>query len=192
MGDTKTTLDFFAELGMLKRVKRSGWWMLGIPEEESVAEHSFRCAAIGYVLAKMEKADPYKVVMMSLFNDIHEARINDLHKVAHRYLNVREAEKEAFAGQIDGLDTMLKNDLKTFRSEHDAQRTKESLVARDADILECLVQAKEYADLGYKSAKKFFRKAPSHLKTKSAKKLWNDTSSWDSSTWWEKLSKFER
>ncbi|MDD3088469.1 MAG: HD domain-containing protein, partial [Candidatus Omnitrophica bacterium] len=186
------TLDFFAELGMLKRVKRSGWWMLGIPEEESVAEHSFRCAAIGYVLAKMEKADPYKVVMMSLFNDIHEARINDLHKVAHRYMNVREAEKEAFAGQIDGLDTMLKNDLKTFRSEHDAQRTKESLVARDADILECLVQAKEYADLGYKSAKKFFRKAPSHLKTKSAKKLWNDTSSWDSSTWWEKLSKFER
>ena len=170
--DTKKTLDFIAEAGMLKRIKRSGWWMLGLPEEESVAEHSFRCAVIGYVLARMEKAEPYKVVMMSLFNDLHEARINDLHKVAHRYLNVREAEKAAFAGQIEGLDAVFKKELGALRGEHDAQKTRESLIARDADILECLIQAKEYSDLGYKSAKKFFRAAPSHLKTKSAKKLW--------------------
>lgn len=190
--NTKKTLDFIAEAGMLKRIKRSGWWMLGLPEEESVAEHSFRCAVVGYVLAKMEKADPYKVVMMALFNDLHEARINDLHKVAHRYLNVRDAEKEAFAGQIEGLDAVFRRELGALRLEHDKQKTRESLVARDADILECLIQAKEYADLGYKSAKKFFRAAPSHLKTKSAKKLWKDAMSWDSSTWWESLSKFER
>jgi len=33
-------LDLLAEAGMLKRIKRSGWWMLGMPFEESVAEHS--------------------------------------------------------------------------------------------------------------------------------------------------------
>lgn len=190
--NNRKTLDFIAEAGMLKRIKRSGWWMLGLPEEESVAEHSFRCAVIGYVLARMEKAEPYKVVMMSLFNDLHEARINDLHKVAHRYLNVREAEKAAFAGQIEGLDAVFKKELGALRREHDTQKTRESLIARDADILECLIQAKEYSDLGYKSAKKFFRAAPSHLKTKSAKKLWKLALSWDSSTWWESLSKFER
>ena len=185
-------LNFFAELGMLKRIKRSGWWMVGIPQEESVAEHSFRCAAIGYVLARMEKADPYKVLMMTLFNDLHEARINDMHKVAHRYLNVKEAERTAFEEQVESLGAGFKKELKALRTEHDGQRTPESLVARDADIFECLIQAKEYSDLGFKNAEKFFRKGPLHLRTKSAKKLWRAVKDWDSNVWWEKLSKFDR
>ncbi|RKY42774.1 MAG: HAD family hydrolase [Candidatus Makaraimicrobium thalassicum] len=188
----KNVLDFFAELGLLKRIKRSGWWMVGIPFEESVAEHSFRCAAIGYVLAKKEKADTYKVLMMTLFNDLHEARINDMHKVAHRYLNVRKAERAAFAEQIELLETEMKDELKSIREVYDSQKTIEGLVARDADILECLIQAKEYTDLGFRNAEKFFKKAPDHLRTESARRLWESTKSWDSSTWWEKLGKFER
>ncbi|MDP8300002.1 MAG: HD domain-containing protein [Candidatus Tantalella remota] len=188
----KQTLDFLAEAGMLKRVKRSGWDVLGIPHEESVAEHSFRCAALGYVLAKMEGVDPYRVLLMTLFNDLHEARIGDQHKVAHRYLNVREAEKKAFAGQVEALEFGMKEELQGMREEHDDQKTPESLIARDADILECLLQAKEYTDIGFKAAEKFFRKAPDHLKTDSAKELWESTKDWDSSVWWENLGKFER
>ncbi len=191
MADNKV-LDFIAEIGMLKRIKRSGWWVLGIPRDESVAEHSFRCATIGYILAKSEGADPYKVVMMGLFNDIHEARISDLHKMAHKYIDVRDAEKKAFNEQVEDLTPNIKEELTCLREEHDEQESLESLVARDADILECLIQAKEYCDIGYENAKKFFQKAPDHLKTESAKKMWKDASSWDSSTWWEKLSKFER
>ena len=67
----KRLLDFIAETGMLKRIKRSGWWMIGIPHEESVAEHSFRCAVIGYVLAKLEKADPHKVMLMAYLIQLH-------------------------------------------------------------------------------------------------------------------------
>ncbi len=188
----KNVLNFIAEIGMLKRVKRSGWWMVGMPYEESVAEHSFRCAAIGFILARMEGADPYKVLMMTLFNDLHEARINDLHKVAHRYLNVRGAEKTAFAEQVQHLGKDLREELQGLRKEHDAQETSESVVARDADILECLIQAREYADLGFQNAKKFFKQAPEHLQTESAKKLWESSQSWDSSAWWEELGKFER
>jgi putative hydrolase of HD superfamily len=190
--NTKRTLDFLAEAGMLKRVKRSGWDVLGIPHEESVAEHSFRCAAIGYVLAKMEGVEPYRVLLMTLFNDLHEARIGDQHKVAHKYLNVREAEKKAFAGQVEDLEFGMKDELEKMREEHDEQKTPESLIARDADILECLLQAKEYTDIGFTAAEKFFRKAPDHLKTESAKKLWESTKDWDSSVWWEKLGEFER
>ncbi|MBU1083506.1 MAG: HD domain-containing protein, partial [Candidatus Omnitrophica bacterium] len=150
------TLDFIAEAGLLKRVKRSGWWVLGMPCEESVADHSFRCAVIGYILAEKEGADPYKVLMMTLFNDIHEARITDMHKMAHSYVDVRAAEKKAFASQVSKLPEPIKRTLKKMREEHDRQETKESLVARDADILECLIQAKEYTDMGAKNAKKFF------------------------------------
>jgi len=185
-------LDFIAEAGILKRIKRSGWWMAGVAHEESVAEHSFRCAVIGYVLAKMERAEPYKVMLMTLFGDLPEARINDSHKVANKYLNAREAEKTVYAEQIDSLEGYMREELGQAREEYDSQNTPEAVIARDADILECLVQAKEYSDLGFRNAEKFFKKAPEHLHTKSAQKLWKSMKPWDSSTWWERLTKFER
>ena len=69
------------------------WWVAGIANPESVAEHSFRCAVIGYYLSHLEDVDSYKVLVMTLFNDIHEARINDLHKMGHYYIDFKEAEK---------------------------------------------------------------------------------------------------
>src|SRR3990167_9386326 len=97
-------LNFFAEAGLLKMIKRSGWWVAGIKDPESVAEHSFRCAIIGYYIDHMEKADPFKVLLMALFNDIHEARINDLHKMGHHYIDFREAENKVFKDQVGPLD----------------------------------------------------------------------------------------
>ncbi|MGE0267955.1 MAG: HD family hydrolase [Candidatus Omnitrophota bacterium] len=189
---TSAALNFFAEAGLLKHIKRSGWWVAGIKDPESVAEHSFRCAVIGYYIAHLEKADPYKVMTMALFNDIHEARINDLHKMGHHYIDFREAEKHVFSDQMKDLDAGVNREMHAFRKEYEGQKTKESIAARDADILECLIQAKEYYDSGYTKAKKFFDKAPKFLKTATAKSLWNDIKSWDSSQWWEKVVKFER
>ena len=185
-------LNFFAEAGLLKRIKRSGWWVAGIKDPESVAEHSFRTAVIGYYLAYLEDVDPFKVVTMSLFNDIHEARINDLHKMGHYYIDFKQAEQKVFKDQIAVLDVRVKRALERMRTEYDEQETKESLIARDADILECLVQAKEYYDNGYCGAKLFFETAPRFLKTKSARKLWGRIRRWHSSRWWQSVVKFER
>lgn len=185
-------LNFIAEAGMLKRVRRSGWWVLGIKDAETVAEHSFRCAVIGYIIACMEKAPPYKVLLMTLFNDMHEARINDLHKMSERYIKLRKAEDRAFAEQIGSLPENIKNELSSMRKEYKRQNTKESIIARDADILECLIQAKEYEEHGYKEAFKFMKKAPSFLKTKSSKKLWSMAKAMNLNEWWEKLSEFKR
>lgn len=188
----QSALDFFAEAGLLKRVKRSGWWVAGIENPESVAEHCFRCAVISYYIAHCEGVDPYKAVTMALFNDIHESRINDLHKMGHYYIEFRDAEKRAFNDQIAALDLRVKSHLKTIRTDYDSQQTKESVVARDADILECLLQAKEYLDNGYPVAKTFFKRAPDHLKTKTAKALWVNMTKWDSHSWWQNVVKFER
>jgi putative hydrolases of HD superfamily len=185
-------LNFFAEAGLLKRVKRSGWWVAGIENPESVAEHCFRCAVIGYYIAHCEGVDPFKVVTMTLFNDIHEARINDLHKMGHYYINFREAEKKAFADQIADLEKKVKGSLQAMRGDYEDQVSPESIVARDSDILECLIQAKEYADNGYPVARKFFKRAPDYLKTATARKLWQQTASWDSHAWWQNVIKFER
>ena len=187
-----SALNFFAEAGLLKRVKRSGWWVAGIENPETVAEHCFRCAVIAFYIAHKENVDPYKAVVMALFNDIHEARINDLHKMGHYYIDFREAEKKVFADQILMLDEKVTRELENMRGEYDAQKSKESIVTRDADILECLLQAKEYVDNGYPIAKTFFKRAPDHLKTQTAKKLWAAALKWDSHAWWQNVVKFDR
>jgi putative hydrolase of HD superfamily len=188
----RAALDFFAEAGLLKRVRRSGWWVAGINNPESVADHSFRTAVIGFYMAYLENVDPFKVVSMSLFNDIHEARINDLHKMGHSYIDFKDAEKRVFAHQVDNIHEKVRNSLTNLRWEYDGQDTLESKVARDADILECLIQAKEYLDSGHKEAEHFFKTAPDHLETETAQKLWSHMSSWDSSEWWQDVVKFER
>ena len=187
-----TALNFFAEAGLLKRVKRTGWWVAGIKDPESVAEHCFRCAIIAYYIAHEEGVDPYKTMTMALFNDIHEARINDLHKMGHYYIDFKSAEQKVFKDQTRPLSKKVKDELAGFREEYDAQSSPEAVVARDADILECLIQAKEYFENGHQVARKFFRIAPDHLKTKTAKKLWRAFEEWDSTVWWEHVVKFDR
>ncbi len=185
-------LAFISEAGMLKRVRRSGWWVLGIKDVESVADHCFRCGVIGYVLARMERVPPYKVLLMTLFNDIHEARINDLHKMAQRYIEFQSAEDKAFREQIQDMPPVLENELTAMRKEYVRQKSKEAIVARDADILECLIQAREYYENGYKEALKFTKKAPRYLKTKSAKRLWLQVRNVRLNEWWQRLSDFAR
>lgn len=189
---SRVALDFFAEAGLLKRVKRSGWWVAGLENPESVADHCFRCAVIGFYMAHEEGVDPYRVLAMTLFNDIHEARINDLHKMGHYYIDFKAAEKRVFKDQVAGLTGKVRGALEDVRGDYDAQLTPEALVARDADILECLVQAKEYQDNGYPVARKFLARAPGFLKTQTAKDLWQALQKWDSTEWWTNVVKFER
>lgn len=188
----KGILNFISEAGMLKQIKRSGWSVLGIKDSESVAEHSFRCALIGYLLAHREKACTYKVLLMALFNDLPEARIGDLHKMAQRYFNILFAEDKSFAEQITTLPADIRAELTNLRKEYNRQKTKESIIARDADILECLIQAKEYKEQGFLQAAKFMQKAPRFLKTESAKDLWRLAKLTNLNDWWLALSKFER
>jgi len=188
----KKILNFISEAGMLKRVARSGWAVLGIKNAESVAEHSYRCAVIGYILAEMESADTYKVLLMALFGDLHEARISDLHKMAQRYIEAAQAEDKSFSEQISLLPEKLRHKLAALRRDYRKQASFESIIARDADILECLVQAKEYFEQGFLQAKHFMKKAPGYLRTKSAKALWRQAKNTSLSSWWFKLGEFKR
>ncbi len=192
LNEMTAVLNFFAEAGLLKRVRRSGWWVAGIDDPESVADHSFRTAVIGFHMAYLEKVDPFRVVTMCLFNDIHEARINDLHKMGHSYIDFKDAERRVFQDQVRDLPGGIQGPLTEMRREYDEQKTPESLVARDADILECLVQAKEYLDSGHQEAEHFLERAPEYLKSATAVSLWKNLRSWDSSQWWQHVVKFER
>ena len=191
MEDTKKITNFLFELGTLKHVKRSGWWIINVKDPENVAEHSFRAGAIGYVLADMEKVNKEKVAIMCLFNDLHEARLNDLHKVGQRYIDFRKAETAAHKEQTDSLGNIGK-EFFSLHKEFQEQKTKEAIVARDADLLENAFQAKEYMEIGYNDAQNWIDNIKTILKTDSAKKLLDEIEKTSSNDWWKNLKKIER
>jgi putative hydrolase of HD superfamily len=86
----KNIVNFLFEVGILKKIPRSGYQFLGTGGE-SIADHSFRVAIIAYLLAKREpEADAQKAVLMSLFHDLPEARTGDHNYVNKRYVVVNE------------------------------------------------------------------------------------------------------
>lgn len=178
---------FLFEAGYLKNVDRSGWWLLGNKAPESVAEHSFRCAILGYILAKLENVDTYKVIMMCLFHDIHESRTNDLHKIAQNYLNPEEAETKVSKEQLEPLTGPVGEELGGVLDELVNLESRESIVARDADILECAMQAREYQVQGYDAAVDWIERAKYRLRTESSKKLLSIIEHSDPNEWWKKL-----
>ncbi|MCM8794285.1 MAG: HD domain-containing protein [Candidatus Omnitrophica bacterium] len=190
--ELNSILNLAGEAGILKSVRRSGWWMIGLKNAESVADHCFRAALLAYLLAKLERIDPYPAVMIALLNDLHEARINDLHKVGHRYIDFRSAERRASREQLASLPPGIRRELSLWVEALFEQKSKASIVARDADLLECMMQGKEYADQGRKQAIGWMKRPAHLLKTKSAKRLARQLKSWKSDGWWQELVTLER
>ncbi|MCD4751007.1 MAG: HD domain-containing protein [Thermoanaerobaculales bacterium] len=82
----RSIVNFLFEIGHLKRVPRSGWGFTGVSHPESVAEHSYRTAVIGFILGLVSGVDAERVAILCLFHDIEEARTSDLHRLAKSYL----------------------------------------------------------------------------------------------------------
>ncbi|MFW6014675.1 MAG: HD domain-containing protein [Candidatus Nanoarchaeia archaeon] len=188
MMGSKELVDFFFEAGFLKSVPRSGWFFLGKNNPESVAEHSFRTALIGYVIAKKEGADADLVMKICLFHDFHETRLGDFNMVNKRYMEPGEAEKKSFSEALDPLDEEIKSELIKLHSDFEGDSF-EAMIAKDADFLECAVQAKEYFDQGSEMAWGWIKNAESKLKTNTAKEIFESLLSSSSFKWWEDLKK---
>ncbi len=183
----KNIARYFYEMGQLKRAKRAGWWTAGIGQPESIAEHSFRVAIIGYMLAHLEGADPNKTATICLFHDTPETRINDLHRVAQRYINLAKSEQLAFSEQVEELPQPIHGQLTTLMHEFERRESIESIIAHDADLLECLIQAREYQTQGYTDVEDWITNCQAGLKTESAIKMAEECLSVEPREWWRSL-----
>jgi putative hydrolases of HD superfamily len=176
----KGIVNFFFELGMLKRTPRSGFQFLR-SGQESVAEHSFRVALIGYTLARLTSdADPFKVVSLCLFHDVPEARTGDLNYVNKQYVEVHEQEA------INDLARTLPfgEDFKELLAEYRAQQTTEAVLAHDADQLDLILELKEQNDLGNIYANQWIHFARKRLRTSIGRELIAQILATDSTDWW--------
>ncbi|MFA5888494.1 MAG: HD domain-containing protein [Candidatus Nanoarchaeia archaeon] len=183
----KHIANFFYETGLLGRLRRTGLYFAGITDPETIAAHSHRASVIAYVLAKMEKANAEKCALMCMLHDIPEARTGDGNKVAASYIKFGEAEVRAFKDQTAELPSETASEFRKLYDEFEELKTKEAIVAKDADMLECAFEAKEHVECGYKAANDWIIRINERLRTESAKKLLKELENTKPSEWYEAL-----
>lgn len=170
MNDVAGAAGYLFEIGLLKRSKRAGWWIAGIKDPETIAEHSWRAAITGMMIASMEGADPTRTAMLCVLHDTSETRIGDIPHVGRAYLKATSNE-EIVADQLAEVPESIRATIQDAVDEFEAQETPESICAKDADKLECLIQAVEYRHGGAGTVGPWIDSSYAALKTDTARAL---------------------
>ena len=157
--------DFLFEMDTLHNMKRMHCQVLP-HANDTIASHSFEVAITGMVLAKMENVDSDKVLKMCLFHDIAEGRTGDVNFVHSHYTNPDE--NRAIKDQLDMLP--IQEEMTEILKEYEERKTKESIVAKDADLINQTILQCNYLK-GSEDLPRWNRHSMKTLKTESAKKL---------------------
>jgi putative hydrolase of HD superfamily len=161
---------FLYEIGQLKRYPRTGWLTAGVPSPESVADHSYRASVIAAAIAAMEGADPQRAAFLAIWHDSQETRTTDLSHLTKRYVTPTP-NAAVTSAQVSRLPAALADVIRGAVGEYEECATSEARCARDADKIELLLQAREYADQGHPGLRPFMDSALAALRTAAARAL---------------------
>jgi putative hydrolase of HD superfamily len=168
--DLERLTGYLYEMGLLKRFRRTGWFILGVDDPESVADHSFRAAIIAAALAALEGGNPERAALLSLFHDTQESRLTDLPYVSRPYVT-KAPNEEVTAHQTRGLPEEVAQVVEDAVGEYEEHASLEARCAHDADKLDCLLQAIEYREHGYRNAQPWIDTSLAQLQTVHGKRL---------------------
>lgn len=186
LSDEKLITHFFYEMGTLRKVARAHrQTLLEDDMSDNISSHSFRVTMIGWFLAMLENADPYKTVMMCLFHDSAEVRSNDHNWQHKKYVKVYD--DEIINDQIKPLpfgDILFK-----IISEYNERNSLEAKLAKDADLLDQVLLLKEYSRKGNKEADRWLvgKTEDKRFFSKSAKRLVKEICEQNPSDWWKNV-----
>ncbi|MFJ3085334.1 HD family hydrolase [Streptomyces sp. NPDC086838] len=173
---------FLFEAGTLKHTRRTGWWMAGVRDPESVAEHSWRTSLIASLIAKLEGADPAKAALLAVWHDTQETRTGDVNYVGKKYAPAGDPQAVT-ADQTEGMPETLASAIQDVVAEYEAKESPEAICARDADKLECLLQGIEYKAQGYENAQRWIDNSRARLVTETGQRLAAELLDQDSLDW---------
>jgi len=189
--DVRRLTQFLFEVGTMRKIIRSHRQVLLTDDmSDNIATHSFRVCLIGYVLAEMEGVDPGKVVLMCLAHDLGEARSNDHNWIHKRY--VKEDDTQILEEQLGQLPFQ---GLFNIALEYHERQSRESVIAKDADVLDQILLLREYSWQGNKEAQHWLdgKRDPQpynylrYTTTDSAKELGRALYDEDPASWWDNL-----
>lgn len=181
----KKLVNFLFESRILKYLPRASLPYLKGPLKENVAEHTFYTTIIGWILAKLEKADENKVIKMCLTHDLAEVRGGERNLINKFY--TQPLNEPRIIQEISKNYKLEKFSLEKLFKEFYAEKSLESKLVRDADVLAGMLLEKETLDLGNSKAKKWLAISLSRLKTKKAQQFGRELVKTDTDEWWMKL-----
>ena len=171
----KDLINFFIDLGRLKKMPKRGWVLIGVKDPESVSDHSFRVAVMAWLLAKekKEKLNIEKVIKIALAHDLCETFCGDLTPYDYGSLLPEDKKewprsfdkwprlsgeekvkrnKEKYQRESDSLKRLLsdlplpaKKEIMALWQEYEKGSNKEARFVKQINRLETLFQALEYA-----------------------------------------------
>jgi putative hydrolase of HD superfamily len=168
--DAAALAAFGYELGVLKRMRRAGWWHAGVRDPESVAEHTMRVAQLAALIAAEEGADPARASFLALWHDTQETRTGDLPHTVSGYITKPDP-RAITADQTANLPAKSRQVVRDAVDEYEAKESAEARCASDADKLEMLLQAVEYRDTGVRRVDGWIDSARKNLKTDTARRV---------------------
>jgi len=167
----KELLNFFIEIGKLKRKKRRGWVAHQIKNPESTAEHIFRMTFLAWILGRKKKRfNLERVIKMALIHDLCEVYALDLtpydpllpkdkKKIKEilkrwprftpdlkikKYKSKYKSESRALDKLLVKLPPNLKAEIKNLWLDFEKGLTKEGRFVHQVDKVENLLQGLEY------------------------------------------------
>ena len=171
-------IKFFNEIGKLKFIKRVGWILGGVKEDEaeSIADHSHRLAVMGWYFAAKKGLNIEKVIKMSLIHDLCTVYTGDItpygnlltgdlekdRETVARWPRRSQEEKEKITKERKELETKafekissvindgLGEEITDLWQDYEEGKSPEGRFVRQLDRVEKLLQATEY-----KEAKKY-------------------------------------
>lgn len=156
---THPIIGLFFEFAQLKNLYRQGWLDKGVSELdcETVADHSFLVALLGYIIAEeyRQDLDPQKVMKLGLFHDLGEIYAGDI--TPRDGLNL----KDRFTKEhcvVEKVFSHLPNPEKYINLwlEIEQEETPEAKFVKQIDRLEMALQANLYERMNYHNLDEFF------------------------------------
>jgi len=163
--NTDKIINFLFEIASLRRLTRSHRQFTNV--SDNISDHSFRVAVIGMMLAGLEKVDLNKVMKMTLFHDVLEARTGDANLINKQYIDLHE--EQAREDQMEELP--IGQEILELLKEYEKRESREAIVAKDADLIDQMVLQQEYFYKDKENNQVWQGFTEKKLKTKSAKEL---------------------
>ena len=174
-------VNFLFEAATLKRLKRTGWQILG-DNQESIAEHTYMVCIIGFVLASKLKADIEKTLLIALFHDFEETRTGDVYRLADFYTTTDK--NKAVADAFSTLSHSAK--IAELLEDYEKKNSLEAKIVKDADTLSLCIELKQLIEKGNTNAKDWLDANIEALKLSEAKKIGRELTESNSQDWWKK------
>src|SRR3989344_6646925 len=167
----KNLVNFFHQIGELKKMPRRGWVIMDIKNGESIADHVFRASLMAWILGNEKKGLKIeRVLKMALIHDICEIYAGDitpydsilpkdskqrreLMKTWPRFTKAQKLKisREKHKKEEKGLDRLtkdlpsdIKKEIKNLWLDYEKGLTPEGRFFKQTDRLENFLQALEY------------------------------------------------